>query len=170
MSILKKVKSLVSGDSAETAEKKEKKAKKVSSVIQHTDEHDHAGHDHSTPDHITPAPAPEAVEPEKKVQQVEGVQIGVGATQFTLMPMITEKGTHAAANNTYLFKAAPHASKGSIKQAIEKLYKVSVLKVRTSRYDGKVVRTGKIEGRRSNFKKVYVTVAKGQSITIHKGV
>lgn len=122
--------------------------------------HDHAGHDHG---------AHEA-EAAHKAPQVEGIMMGVGATQYTLMPLITEKGTHVAANNTYLFKAAPHATKGAIKQAIEKLYKVRVTKVRTSRYDGKVVRYGNIAGRRSNFKKVYVTVAEGQSITIHKGV
>lgn len=178
MGILKKVKNLVTGD--DTAEEKPKKtrakkaatsdatveapkkktaAKKaapkaeVAAAEPHDHDHDHEGHDHK-----------------HESQDVVGLLIGTGATQFMLTPMITEKGTLVAANNTYLFKAAPHATKGAIKQAVEKLYKVNVLKIRTSRYDGKVVRYGRTEGRRSNFKKVYITVAKGQSIAIHKGV
>lgn len=184
MGILKKVKSLVGSDESATEEKakkpratkaaasdaadapKKRATKKAAPQKEAVAEaHDaHEGHDHAGHDHA------HTEEPAHKAPQVEGIVMGVGATQYTLMPMITEKGTHAASNNTYLFKAAPHASKGAIKQAIEKLYKVRVTKVRTSRYDGKVVRYGRIEGRRSNFKKVYVTVAEGQSITIHKGV
>jgi len=141
------------------AKRVSKKAAPVEAAPEHNHE-DHAGHDHSHEEGSVVMHAPESVQ----------AAIGIGATKYILKPLITEKGTYAAEYNTYLFAVLPHAGKLAIKQAIEKLYGVTVTKIRTMRYDGKVVRSGRIEGRRSNFKKAYVTVAKGQSITIHKGV
>lgn len=141
------------------AKRVSKKVAPAAAVEEHNHE-DHAGHDHSHEEGSVIMHAPESVK----------AAIGIGATKYILKPLVTEKGTYAAEYNTYLFAVLPHAGKLAIKQAIEKLYGVTVTKVRTMRYDGKVVRSGRIEGRRSNFKKAYVTVAKGQSITIHKGV
>ena len=178
MGILKKVKDLAGLETKEEPKKPrakkaaassdaevKPKAKRVSKKVapaaeaEHNHE-DHAGHDHSHEEGSVVMHAPESVQ----------AAIGIGATKYILKPLVTEKGTYAAEYNTYLFAVLPHAGKLAIKQAIEKLYGVTVTKIRTMRYDGKVVRSGRIEGRRSNFKKAYVTVAKGQSITIHKGV
>ena len=148
---------------AEVKPKAKRVSKKATTSVAAVEEHnheDHAGHDHSHEEGSVVMHAPESVQ----------AAIGIGATKYILKPLITEKGTYAAEYNTYLFAVLPHAGKLAIKQAIEKLYGVTVTKIRTMRYDGKVVRSGRIEGRRSNFKKAYVTVAKGQSITIHKGV
>lgn len=150
--------------SSDVAEKpKTKRVSKKAAPVVVAEEHnheDHAGHDHAHEEGSHVMHAPEAVK----------AAVGIGATKYILKPLVTEKGTYAGEFNTYLFAVLPHAGKLAIKQAIEKLYGVTVTKVRTMRYDGKVVRSGRIEGRRSNFKKAYVTVAKGQSITIHKGV
>lgn len=175
MGILHKVKGLAGLDTKEEPKKpraakvvvegevvKPKRASKKAAVLA-TEEHnheDHAGHDHAHEEGAVEMQTPQSV----------GAAIGIGATKYILRPLVTEKGTYAAEYNTYLFAVMPHASKPAIKQAIEKLYGVTVTKIRTMRYDGKVVRSGRIEGRRSNFKKAYVTVAKGQTITIHKGV
>lgn len=176
MGILHKVKGLAGLDTKEepkklraakvvdadaVAAKPKRASKKV--AVKATEEHDHAdhaGHDHAHEETASEMTAPESVQ----------AAIGIGATKYILRPLVTEKGTYAAEFNTYLFAVLPHAGKLAIKQAIEKLYGVTVTKIRTMRYDGKVVRSGRIEGRRSNFKKAYVTVAKGQTITIHKGV
>jgi large subunit ribosomal protein L23 len=179
MGILKKVKDLAGLETKEEPKKprakkaaassdteEKPKAKRVSkkvapaAAVEEHNHEDHAGHDHSHEEGSVIMHAPESVQ----------AAIGIGATKYILKPLVTEKGTYAAEYNTYLFAVLPHAGKLAIKQAIEKLYGVTVTKIRTMRYDGKVVRSGRIEGRRSNFKKAYVTVAKGQSITIHKGV
>ncbi len=171
MGILKKVKSLVGVDDTKEEKPKAKRApaakKKIAeptAIVEAA--HDHAGHDHRDHAHEETAPATTTM---AKPQSIDGAT-QVGATKYILRPLITEKGTYAAANNTYMFAVLPHASKPAIKQAIEKLYSVRVIKIRTSRYDGKKVRSGRIEGQRSNFKKAFVTVAQGQSIALHKGV
>lgn len=150
----------VSADAKPKAKRVSKKAVSADIVESHHNHEDHAGHDHAHEENSSKMQAPELVQ----------TAIGIGATKYILRPLITEKGTYAMDNNTYLFAVLPQAGKLAIKQAIEKLYGVTVKKVRTMRYDGKVVRSGRIEGRRSNFKKAYVTVVKGQSIAIHKGV
>ncbi|MCX6780941.1 MAG: 50S ribosomal protein L23 [Candidatus Magasanikbacteria bacterium] len=172
MGILKKVKDLVTDEKAtEEVKAKKPRAKKavapvvVGEMVAH-DEHE--GHDHAHGDHAGHDHAAAAKSESNPI--ADAIAAGVASAKYIIAGLITEKGTHAAANDTYLFKVMPHASKPAIKQAIEKMHGVRVIKIRTCRYDGKKVRSGKIEGQRSNFKKAYVTVAKGQSITIHKGV
>ncbi len=56
------------------------------------------------------------------------------------------------------------ANKIEIKQAVETLFKVKVSDVSTVNVAGKVKRFGKTYGKRSNWKKAYVTLQEGQSI------
>ena len=59
-----------------------------------------------------------------------------------IKPLVTEKGTHqATAVNAYSFEVATWANKAQIKQAIEQIYDVKVLSVRTSFRHGKPRRT-----------------------------
>lgn len=82
-----------------------------------------------------------------------------------LAPHISEKSTMAAENNnTVVFKVAKDANKGEIKSAVEKLFEVEVSGVRTSVVKGKVKRTGARFGRRSDWKKAYVTLKEGSDI------
>jgi large subunit ribosomal protein L23 len=66
--------------------------------------------------------------------------------------------------NTIVFKVATDASKAEIKAAVEKLFEVKVEAVRTLNVVGKTKRTGSRMGRRSDWKKAYVTLVEGQDI------
>jgi large subunit ribosomal protein L23 len=82
-----------------------------------------------------------------------------------LAPHISEKSTIVAdSNNQYVFKVATDASKPEIKSAVELLFKVEVDAVKVSNAKGKTKRFGAIMGRRSGWKKAYVTLKEGQEI------
>lgn len=80
-------------------------------------------------------------------------------------PLLTERGTLIQEkHNQYLFEAAPTATKTDIKAAIEKMFKVSVEKVRTMIIPGKFRRHGRGGGMLPDWKKAIVTVTEGQKI------
>ncbi len=80
-------------------------------------------------------------------------------------PHVTEKTSLSSdANNTVAVIVDKAANKIEIKQAIENLFKVKVDAVRTVTVAGKVKRAGKTYGKRSNWKKAYITLQEGQSI------
>jgi large subunit ribosomal protein L23 len=86
-------------------------------------------------------------------------------------PLITEKGTALKeAHNRYIFKVDPGANKNQIKQAVEELFNVRVLNVRTAVYRGKpktvMNKSGRFIGSGSTWKKAYVTLAEGESIDV----
>lgn len=82
-------------------------------------------------------------------------------------PLITEKSVaQKEANNSYAFEVSLDANKNVISKAIEDYFKVKVTSVRTLITRGHVKRVGKYSGRRSNWKKAIVTLAKGQKIEI----
>ena len=78
----------------------------------------------------------------------------------------TEKSTDLAEKtNTYTFKVLPNAKKPEIKESIETLFNVKVKKVRTLNMQGKLRRTNHGMGKRSDWKKAYVTLEQGQSLS-----
>ena len=80
-------------------------------------------------------------------------------------PHISEKSTMVAEKlNTSVFKIATDATKAEVKAAVEKLFEVKVEAVRTLNVAGKTKRTGARMGRRSDWKKAYVTLVEGQDI------
>lgn len=82
-----------------------------------------------------------------------------------LAPHISEKATLVAdLNNQYVFKVANDASKLEIKRAVEQLWGVTVKSVQTSVVKGKTKRFGRVEGRRSDWKKAYVSLGDGQEL------
>ena len=87
-----------------------------------------------------------------------------------LEPVVTEKSTNLSSLNKVVFKVAPFATKASIKKSVEKLFKVSVIKVNTINLHPrfKMVR-GRI-AKTSGYKKAIVTLKKGQSIDITTGI
>ncbi len=94
-----------------------------------------------------------------------------GPYQVVLKPLLTEKGTRLKEEgNQYLFRVARTANKIEIKQAIEQLFKVTVLNVRTARMRGKVKRLGRFQGRTSDWKKAIATLKEGDSIELYEGV
>jgi large subunit ribosomal protein L23 len=86
-------------------------------------------------------------------------------------PVVTEKGTLASEKaNQVVFRVRPQASKDLIRAAVEQMFKVTVIKVRTSNFMGKERRRGTIRGRKSDWKKAYVTLKQGDRIEFFEGV
>jgi len=80
-------------------------------------------------------------------------------------PVITEKSTLLKENmQTLAFKVMRDANKIEIKDAVENIFKVKVANVRTANFHGKKKRQGKYVGRRSDWKKAYVTLKKGEKM------
>lgn len=85
-------------------------------------------------------------------------------------PLVTEKGTHQstqsfaatatkrARGGSFAFEVHPNASKPMIKEAIEKIYNVSVLSVRTANRVGKSRRVRMTRGKTRSWKKAVVSL------------
>lgn len=74
-------------------------------------------------------------------------------------PLVTEKGTHQSqALNAYAFEVSINSSKPQIKKAVEEIYNVKVVEVRTANRKGKVRRTGMRFGKTSQWKKAVVVL------------
>lgn len=69
----------------------------------------------------------------------------------------------------YMFEVAREANKHEIARAVEELFSVKVLSVRTMRMRGKAKRLGMFRGRRPDWKKAIVTLKEGDSIQIFEG-
>jgi large subunit ribosomal protein L23 len=88
-----------------------------------------------------------------------------------LKPMITEKASSASDKfNRFGFLVALDANKNQIKNAVEKLYDVKVLNIKTSINPGKLVRAGKSVKKTPKTKKAFVQLKEGQRIEFFKGV
>jgi large subunit ribosomal protein L23 len=99
-------------------------------------------------------------------------------------PLLTEKGSMLKETGGWpeaevdaekiqpqlLLEVACDANKIEIKHAVEKLWNVDVIKVRTAIVRGKQRRVGRHIGRRSNWKRALVTLAAGQKIDFFEGV
>lgn len=90
--------------------------------------------------------------------------------QVLVAPQISEKATMLAESNQVVFVVVPDATKPEIKAAIEMLFKVKVMSVQVTNAKGKEKRFGKAMGRRSDVRKAFVRVAKGQEINFAEGV
>jgi len=79
--------------------------------------------------------------------------------QVILRPLVTEKGMHRATrNNQYAFEVNTLAEKADIREAVESLFNVRVLRVRTQNRKGKPRRYRFKQGRTKNWKKAIVTL------------
>lgn len=86
------------------------------------------------------------------------------------MPRITEKGTRLKEkNNVITFEVRRDANKVQVRKAIETIFKVKVAGVTTVNVAGKKKRLGQRIGRRSDWKKAYVTLKPGEKIEIFEG-
>jgi large subunit ribosomal protein L23 len=85
-------------------------------------------------------------------------------------PLITEKAErNREASRSFAFEVHRDATKIQVKQAVEKLFSVHVLAVRTAIARGKNKRVGKSSGRRPNWKKAFVTLKDGETIALFEG-
>jgi len=71
--------------------------------------------------------------------------------------------------NKFAFEIDLKANKTEVKQAVEQLFKVKVLDVKTSIVRGKFRRIGRSEGQRPNWKKAIVTLKEGDAIQLFEG-
>ena len=90
--------------------------------------------------------------------------------QVILAPQISEKSTMVAdKHEQVVFRVVTSATKPEIKAAVEMLFKVEVDGVQVVNVKGKVKRSGKVTGRRKDWKKAYVALKPGQEISFTAG-
>ena len=96
----------------------------------------------------------------------------MNASQIIRRPLVTEKSTmmREAGDNIIAFEVDTKANKIQVKTAVEELFKVKVVKVRTANVLGKTRRVGRSLGNRSDWKKAYVTLGEGQRIDFFEQV
>ena len=91
--------------------------------------------------------------------------------QIVVRPVVTEKSSAAyQTRREYAFEVHPEANKHQIQRAVEELFGVKVLGVRTMRMPRKKRRVGRHEGRKPEWKKAIVRLAEGQTIEFFEGV
>ncbi len=92
------------------------------------------------------------------------------ASQVIIRPVVSEKSYVLAAADKYTFRVHPDAHKTQIRQAVEKLFDVGVVEVRTMSVKSKPKRRGMTSGRTRKWKKAIVQVRAGDSIPIFQGL
>ena len=86
-------------------------------------------------------------------------------------PLVTEKSNiEREEDNIVTFAVDPRANKHEIRRAVEDLFDVKVIEVRTMRMPRKSRRVGKFLGRKPEWKKAIVRLAEGQTIEFFEGV
>lgn len=101
---------------------------------------------------------------EDKVEAKTETGILVKVPPVLVQPRISEKAGHLASINKYIFNVRRGANKVEVKKAIERAYKVSVVKVNVINTEGKIKNSGRFSGKTSDFKKAIVTLKKGDKI------
>lgn len=91
--------------------------------------------------------------------------------QLLVAPQVSEKSTDVAErHNQVVFRVRREATKPEIRAAVERMFDVKVEAVTVVNVKGKRKRFGRLQGRRSDWKKAYVTLAEGQEIDFLGGV
>ena len=86
-------------------------------------------------------------------------------SRILIAPVVSEKSTLVGDQSRQMvFRVLPDARKPEIRKAVEKMFDVTVAGVRVLNVKGKVKRFGRTVGRRSDWKKAYVTLAEGSDI------
>jgi large subunit ribosomal protein L23 len=89
-------------------------------------------------------------------------------------PIITEKSTYQSGSlNQYVFEVVGTATKAIVKDTVESLFDVDVLKVNIVNVPAKRarrLRSRRVLVRRSSYKKAIITLAPGQTISLFEGV
>ena len=94
--------------------------------------------------------------------------VALESHQVLLRPLVTEKSTHAAErHNVYCFEVVPSATKTQIKAAVEEMFNVRVLKVRTQTRLGKSRRYRLRIGRTKGWKKAIVELHEEDRVNLY---
>ena len=86
--------------------------------------------------------------------------------QIVKYPIITDKATRLLENNQYSFVVDRYSDKIEIKEAIENLFDVKVIKINTCRLPRKKKRVGRYIGWKPQYKKAIVTLSEGDVINL----
>lgn len=86
------------------------------------------------------------------------------AHEVILAPVLSEKAVIAVEESKYAFYVHPTANRTQIKEAVETVFGVDVMKINVQVKEGKVKSMGRYSGRRPNRKKAIVTLKPGQRI------
>jgi large subunit ribosomal protein L23 len=93
----------------------------------------------------------------------------VDARQVITNPVVSEKSYALIGQNKYTFRVHPQAHKTQIRAAIEEIFSVRVVDVRTMSMKGKPKRRGWTTGRTRSWKKAIVELAPGERIELFEG-
>lgn len=93
-----------------------------------------------------------------------------GPRGLIIRPIVTEKSAMLRNFNQYVFAVKPEATKGAITMAVAAAYGVKPIAVRLMPVKGRTRRRGNQLGRTGSWKKAFVTLPEGKSITIQEGV
>ena len=91
-------------------------------------------------------------------------------SQVILRPIVSEKSYALAAADRYTFRVHRDAHKTQIRQAVERLFDVTVVDVRTMNVHSKPKRRGLTSGRTREWKKAIVQVRAGDTIPVFAGL
>ena len=91
-------------------------------------------------------------------------------TQVIIKPVVSEKSYVLSAADRYTFRVHSDAHKTQIRQAVEEIFDVHVLDVRTMSVKSKPKRRGLTRGRTRTWKKAIVQIEPGQTIPIFQGL
>ena len=86
------------------------------------------------------------------------------AREVLVRPVISEKSVGMVEENKYSFWVNTASNKIEVKAAVEKMFKVHVVEVRTLNVHGKMKRVGKYSGKTPDRKKAIVTLKAGDRI------
>jgi len=92
------------------------------------------------------------------------------AYKVLLRPMITEKASVLASENKYVFEVAKNTNRIEVAKAIKEVYGIKPASVNIINVRGKIVRRGRIEGKRKDTKKAIIKMPAGKSINVYEGV
>jgi large subunit ribosomal protein L23 len=93
----------------------------------------------------------------------------VHAGQIVLAPIVSEKSYHGSVNGVYTFRVHEDAHKTQIRQAVEELFEVEVVRVNVMKVRPKPKRRGQIKGIKPGWKKAIVQLKPGQTIEVFQG-
>ena len=87
-----------------------------------------------------------------------------------LSPIVTEKSTNLSDQNKIVFKVNKNANKKNLKNNIEKIFKVNVIKINIINKKSRIKTTRGKKVRVKGFKKAIITLKKGQNIDLTTGI
>lgn len=106
----------------------------------------------------------------KATKVVTDKKKSMNAYKILLKPLVTEKAANMSADSKYIFEVAVNTNKIEVAKAVEAVYGEKPVSVNIMNYGGKKVTRGRYVGRRKDWRKAIVTLAKGKTINIYEGL